>query len=211
MALTYTTLKQAVQDYLEETETSFVTHIDTSIYQAEDRIVNAVQLPFFRKNSIGSLTTGNEYLTLPSDYLSPYSVAVDNSGYEFLVMKDVSYIRSAYPDSTATGTPKHYGIFSETSLILGPTPDAAYAVELHYFFRPESIVTAETTWLGTNADSCLLYGTLVEAYTYLKGEPETMAVYVERYNEALAELKDLAEGYSQTDGYRGGTVRSGRQ
>jgi hypothetical protein len=211
MALTYASLTQDIQDYLEETETSFVAKIDTFIRQAEDRILNAAQLPFFRKSQTGSLTASNTYLTVPSDYLAPYSLAVDNSGYTYLVLKDVSFIREVYPNVSSEGLPKYYGVFSETSLIVGPTPDQAYGVELHYFYRPTSIVDDSTTWLGTNAESCLLYGTLVEAYTYLKGEPETMQVYVQRYDQALAELKDLAEGYSQTDSYRGGTVRAGRR
>lgn len=210
MAFTYTTLKATIQDYVQSTETDFVANIDTIIKQAEDRILKSVQLPDFRINKLGSLTSGNQYLTMPSDFLAPYSLAVDDSGYEYLIFKDVNFIREAYPSSSTTGTPKYYGIFDENTFILGPSPDDNFTVELHYFYKPASIVDDGTSWLGTNAESVLLYGCLVEAYTFLKGEADLLQVYMARYQEALEDLKGLGEGYSTTDSYRSGTVRGVR-
>jgi hypothetical protein len=212
MAWTFTTLKAAIQDYLETTETSFVANLPAIIRQAEDRILKSVQLPDFRKNSIGTTSDGNKYLQVPDGFLAPYSLALDNSGYEFLLFKDVNFIREAYPVATDKGTPKYYGIFDSENFILGPTPSSNFAVELHYFYKPDSITTASsgTSWLGTNAESTLLYGSLVEAYTFLKGEADLMQLYVGRYEEAITNLKGLAEGYDTTDSYRSGSVRQGR-
>jgi hypothetical protein len=210
MAFTYTTLKATIQDYVQSTETDFVANIDTIIKQAEDRILKSVQLPDFRINKTGSLTSGNQYLTMPSDFLAPYSLAVDDSGYEYLIFKDVNFIREAYPSSSTTGTPKYYAIFDENTFILGPSPDDNFTVELHYFYKPASIVDDGTSWLGTNAESVLLYGCLVEAYTFLKGEADLLQVYMARYQEALDDLKGLGEGYSTTDSYRSGAVRGAR-
>jgi len=212
MAWTFTTLKAAVQDYLETTETSFVANLPAIIRQAEDRILKSVQLPDFRKNSTGTTSNGNKYLQVPDGFLAPYSLAVDNSGYEFLLFKDVNFIREAYPVATDKGIPKYYGIFDSGNFILGPTPSSDFAVELHYFYRPDSITTAAsgTSWLGTNAESTLLYGSIVEAYTFLKGEADLMQLYVGRYEEAIGNLKGLAEGYDTTDSYRSGSVRQGR-
>jgi hypothetical protein len=207
MALTYTQLSTAIQEYCETDETSFVANIPVFVKQAEDRILNAVQLPVFRKTCTSLMTTGNQYLATPDAYLSPYSFSLNNSGYEFLNLKDVSYIREMYPDSAVTGTPRFYAIRDSDTFILGPTPDANYPVELNYFYRPASIVDSATSWLGTNAESCLLYACLVEAYTYLKGDADVMTMYLERYKEALADLKELGEGFSQTDEYRAGTPR----
>jgi len=209
MAWTLTTLKSAIQDYLQTTETTFVNNLDTIITQAEDRILKSVQLPDFRVNKTGTLTTSNQYLSTPSDFLAPYSLAVDNSGYEFLMFKDVNFIREAYPDSTTTGVPKYYALFDDSSFILGPTPNSTFTVELHYFYKPESITTAAsgTSWLGDNAESSLLYGCLLEAYTFLKGDPDLMQLYATRYEDALGKLKALGEGYSTTDSYRSGAVR----
>lgn len=210
MAFTYTTLKATIQDYVQSTETDFVANIDTIIKQAEDRILKSVQLPDFRINKTGTLTSGNQYLTMPSDFLAPYSLAVDDSGYEYLIFKDVNFIREAYPSSSTTGTPKYYAIFDENTFILGPSPDDNFTVELHYFYKPASIVDDGTSWLGTNAESVLLYGCLVEAYTFLKGEADLLQVYMARYQEALEDLKGLGEGYSTTDSYRSGAVRGAR-
>ena len=212
MAWTFTTLKTAIQDYLETTETSFVANLPAIIRQAEDRILKSVQLPDFRKNSIGTTSDGNKYLQVPDGFLAPYSLALDNSGYEFLLFKDVNFIREAYPVATDKGIPKYYGIFDSENFILGPTPSSNFAVELHYFYKPDSITTASsgTSWLGTNAESTLLYGSLVEAYTFLKGEADLMQLYVGRYEEAITNLKGLAEGYDTTDSYRSGSVRQGR-
>ncbi len=212
MAFTYTTLKQAIQDYCESNETSFVNNMPTIIQQAEDKILKSIQIPDFIKNVSGTVASGNPYLIMPADFLTPYSMAIDNSGYEYLLFKDVNFIRQAYPSSSTQGAPKYYGLFSSQYFIVGPTPDANYDVELHYFHAPESItVSADgTSWLGTNAASTLLYGSLVEAYTYLKGDPDLMQLYTQRYQEALDKLGNLGEGYSTTDNYRSGAVRQQR-
>ena len=212
MALTYTTLKQAIQDYTESSETTFVNNLDLIIKQAEDRILKSVQLPDFRINKTGNMTTGNQYLTMPTDFLAPYSLAVDDSGYEYLIFKDVNFIREAYPASSTSGTPKYYAIFDENTFIVGPTPDENFTVELHYFYKPTSITASGdgTSWLGTNAESVLLYGCLVEAYTFLKGDTDLLQLYSVRYEDALSDLKSLGEGYSTTDSYRSGAVRGAR-
>ena len=210
MAWTYTTLKSALQDYLQNTETTFVNDLATIIAQAENRILKSVQVPDFRKNTTGTMTSGNAYLATPPDFMAPYSLALDNSGYEYLIFKDVNFIREAYPVSSTTATPKYYGIFDNAAFILGPTPDSGYAVELHYFYKPTSITTAAdgTSWLGDNAETALLYGCLVEGYTFMKGEQELLAVYQAQYEDALRNLKSLGEGYSTTDNYRSGAVRA---
>ena len=210
MAWTYTTLKSALQDYLQNTETTFVNDLATIIAQAENRILKSVQVPDFRKNTTGTMTSGNAYLATPTDFMAPYSLALDNSGYEYLIFKDVNFIREAYPVSSTTATPKYYGIFDNAAFILGPTPDSGYAVELHYFYKPTSITTAAdgTSWLGDNAETVLLYGCLVEGYTFMKGEQEFLAVYQAQYEDALRNLKSLGEGYSTTDNYRSGAVRA---
>ena len=210
MAWTYTTLKSAMQDYLQNTETTFVNDLATIIVQAENRILKSVQLPDFRKNTTGTMTSGNAYLGTPTDFMAPYSLALDNSGYEYLVFKDVNFIREAYPVSSTTGTPKYYGIFDDSSFILGPTPNSGYTVELHYFYKPTSITASGdgTSWLGDNAETVLLYGCLVEGYTFMKGEQDMLAVYQKQYQDALMNLKSLGEGYSTTDNYRSGAVRA---
>ena len=212
MAWTFTTLKTAIQDYLETSDSTFVSSLPTIITQAEDRILKSVQLPDFRVNKTGTMTSGNPYLQTPSDFLAAYSMAVDNSGYEYLLFKDVNFVRALYPDESATGVPKYYALFDDASFIVGPTPNANFTVELHYFYKPESITTAAsgTSWLGTNAESTLLYGCLVEAYTFLKGDPDLMQLYMGRYDDALAKLKSLGEGYNTTDSYRSGAVRQVR-
>lgn len=212
MAFTFTTLKQAIQDYLETDETTLVTNLPTIITQAEERILKSVQLPNFRKNVTGTTTQSNSYLETPSDFLAPYSLAVDNSGYEYLLFKDVNFIRQAYPVESTTGIPKHYAIFDDTTFILGPTPSGNLTVELHYFYEPQSITVSSdgTSWLGANAENALLYGSLVEAYTFLKGEPDLLQLYQGRYESAMQELIALGEGYSTTDSYRSGAVRSAR-
>lgn len=183
--------------------------VDTFIQEAEQRIFNTVQLLDLRKNVTGSCTTGNKYLSVPSDWLANFSVAVvDSSGnYEYLLNKDVNFIRQAYPNPNDQGLPYCYAYFDENSYILGPTPDQNYTVELHYFYYPESIVTAGTSWLGDNFDSTLLYGALLEAYTFMKGEPDVIAQYQKRYDEAMAMLKMLGEGKNRQDMYRSGQAR----
>jgi hypothetical protein len=193
-----------------------VANIPVFVQQAEQRIYNTVQFPSIRKNVIGVTTTNNKYLECPSDFLAVYSMAViDASGeYEYLLNKDVNFIRQAYPQPTDTAIPKYYALFgpqsanlAELSFILGPTPNAIYNVELHYYYYPQSIVTAGTTWLGDNFDTVLLYGSLVEAYTYMKGEQDMMALYNGKYQEALALAKRLGDGMERQDAYRSGQYR----
>ena len=204
MAWTYAALSTAIEDYVVSTETKFVGNMPVIVQQAEDRILKKVQLPDFRKNVTGSTTGSDQYLGIPNDFLAPYSLMVDNNGYEALIIKDVNFVREAYPSSGTEGAPKYYSIFEDTSFLLGPTPDKSYAVELHYFYKPESIVTAGTSWLGTHAESCLFYGCLVEAYTFQKGDADMLALCTERYTDALGDLKILAEGRNRTDSYRSG-------
>lgn len=178
--------------------------INTFIKEAEQRIFNTVQLLDLRKNVTGNCTSGNKYLSVPSDWLANFSLAViDGDGnYEYLLNKDVNFIRQAYPNPNDTGLPYCYAYFDENSYILGPTPDANYAVELHYFYYPPSIVDAGTSWLGDNFDSALLYGALLEAYTFMKGEADVIQQYQKRYDEAMAMLKQLGEGKNRQDMYR---------
>ena len=209
MALTYAQLVVQIQDYTENTFT--VTDINNFIQQAEQRIYNTVQLPALRKNDTGSLSTGNKYLTMPTDWLSTFSLAVINTAneYSYLLNKDVNFIRQSFPDTDSDfyGEPQYYAIFNDTSFIVGPTPDANYSVELHYFYYPESIVTASTSWLGNNFSSALLYGSLLEAYTYMKGEADVMSNYRNRYDEAMLLLKQLGDGKDRMDAYRSGQTR----
>ena len=225
--MTYDELVTAVSDYCENTFTNTAQQpdMDTMIRQAEQRIFNSVQVAYFRKNVIGVLAADNKYLASPLDFLSPFSLAViENYGtaterYTFLLNKDVNFIREAYPTPTDTGTPKYYALFgptvtgstisNELSFILGPTPSTTYSAELHYYYYPESITTASSgqTWLGDNFDSVLLYGALVEAYTYMKGEQDMMALYNQKYVQALALAKRLGDGLERQDAYRSGQLR----
>ena len=212
--MTYSELKSLIQNYLQNTETTFVNDLPKIIEQAEERILKTVRLPVFRKNVTGTLATGNKYLATPTDFLDNFSLAVINgSNQEFLYYKDVNFIREAYPNASTTGTPKHYGLFDDTSFIVGPTPDSDYSVELHYFYRPASITAGAdsgTTWLATNAVNALLYGSLLESYVYMKGEPDVMNMYEKRFLEALGRLKSLAEGENTVDNYTEGAVRINR-
>ena len=207
--MNYTNLVQAIKDYTENTETSFVSHIDEIIKQAEQRIYNEVQIPNLRKNSTGTTTSSNTYLQTPSDFLAPYSLAVLNSSsnYSYLLNKDVNWIREAYNSSSTTGLPKYYALFDDDTFILAPTPDATYTVELHYYYYPTSIVSAATTWLGDNYEQVLLYGCLLEAYTYMKGDADLMTLYKSRYDEGMKQLKMLGDGKDRRDTYSSGQVR----
>tara|TARA_R110002110_G_scaffold37673_5_gene124189 strand:+ start:2012 stop:2653 length:642 start_codon:yes stop_codon:yes gene_type:complete len=209
MAWTFTTLKSAIQDYTNNTESTFVSYLDEFIVNTEDRIQKLVSLPVFRKNVTGTLTLGNQYLSVPTDFLSAHSLAVDNTGYEMLLYKDVAFIREAYPSSSTTGVPKYYARFDEDSFIVAPTPNANFTAELHYEYTPTSITTSSdgTSYLGTNASDCLLYGSLLEAYTFMKGEPDIMANYEKRFQQAIDRLKVFAEGKNTKDNYRSGPVR----
>jgi hypothetical protein len=186
--MNYAQLVAAIQSYTENQYTT--TDINTFIENAEQRIYNTVQLPDLRKNVTGNMTSGNKYFSLPSDWLSTFSIAVinDDNEYTYLLNKDVNFIREAFPDTDSDfyGVPQYYAIFDDTTMLLGPTPDANYNSELHYYYYPESIVTAGTTWLGDNFDSALLYGALLEAAAFLKEEPDTVAMYTARYNESNA-------------------------
>ena len=208
MSWTFTTLKSAIQDYTQNTESTFVSNLPTLIVQAENRIVKSVELPNFRKNVTGTLTSTNPYLSAPTDYLYPSSLAVldSDSNYSYLLNKDVSFIREAYPSASTTGTPKFYAQFDDDTFIVAPSPSSALTVELHYFYKPTSITesTDGTTWLGTNATEALLYGSLVEAYTFMKGEPDILAGYENRFKEALGKLTLESDGYNRKDAFRDG-------
>jgi hypothetical protein len=206
----YTQLTQLIQEYCESTEQSFVDNIPTFVQLAEERIYNSVQIPAVRKNSTGTVTADFQYMTLPSDWLSTYSLAVIDpitGEYEYLLNKDVNYIRAAYPSPTATGKPKYYSIWDNDTMLLGPTPDDDYTLELHYYYYPASIVTAGTSWLGDNFETVLLYGSVREGYVYLKGEQDIMNYYEQKYQESLMLLKRLGDGLDRQDAYRSGQVR----
>jgi hypothetical protein len=230
--MTYTELVAAIQTYTENnfptitladsSTVSSTAQLNRFITQAEQRIYNSVQFPSIRKNVTGTVTASNKYLACPNDFLSTFSLAVINTdgSYEYLLNKDVNFIRQAYPTPTDTATPKYYALFgptttsgptptvtNELSFILGPTPDITYTVELHYYYYPESITTAATTWLGDNFDTVLLYGSLVEAYTFMKGEPDLIGLYDGKYKEALALAQRLGDGLERGDAYRSGQYR----
>ncbi|MGB1650646.1 MAG: phage adaptor protein [Acidimicrobiales bacterium] len=206
--MNYTSLKTNIEDICETSFTDDQLAMFTE--QAEQKIYNTVQIPALRKNVTGTLTASNKYLGTPSDFLWSYSLAVvDGSGnYNFLLNKDVNFIREAYPSQTATGLPKHYAYFDDNSFILGPTPDSAYTMELHYGYYPESIVTAGTTWLGDEFDSALLNGALVEAIRFMKGEPDLVSLYETLYVQAIKLLKNLGDGKLREDTYRSGQYRT---
>jgi hypothetical protein len=216
----YAQLSDALIAYTEDASSTFAAQIPVFVKQAEQRIFNSVQFPSLRKNVTGSTQANNKYLSCPNDFLSVYSMAVIDAGgaYEYLLNKDVNFIRQAYPNPNEDkAIPRYYALFgptvsgstitNELSFILGPTPDAAYSVELHYFYYPESIVTAGTSWLGDNFDSVLFYGALVEAYTYMKGEQDMLALYNQKYMEALQLAKRLGDGLERSDAYRSGQSR----
>ena len=206
--MTYAELTAAIKDYANNTESAFVAAIPTFVKQAEQRVYRSVNLPVNRKNQAGNMTDGNAYLTMPSDFLFPMSLSITSSSNQiFLLNKDANFIRSTYPNASTKGTPKYYGTFASDTFIIGPTPDADYVTELHYYYQPSSIVDTSPSWLGTNADTVLLYGSLVEAYTYMKGDADMMQLYQQRYQEALDLLKMQAEGRMTVDEYRNGTIR----
>jgi len=210
MSFTYAQLKTAVQDYCETSETTFVSTLPTFIKEAEERILKNVEMPVFRKNQLGSLSTGNTYLSTPDDFLAPYSLAVVSSNiYSYLLFKHVSFIRDYSPNSTTQGQPKYYALFDDNTFIVGPTPDAVYSVELHYKYRPASLTAGAdsgTTWLSDNAPDAMLYGTLVEAATFLK-IPEEVAYYQQRFDMALKSLANIGDGYGRRDEYRNDIAR----
>lgn len=204
--MNYTELKTNIADICEQTFTNDELALFTE--QAEQKIYSSVQIPALRKNQTGSLTLGNEYLTMPSNMLFVYSLAIVNgSNYVYLLNKDVNFMREAYPNPATTGAPVHYALFDQTSLIVGPTPDANYSSEIHFGYYPESIVTAGTTWLGTEFDSALLNGALMEAIRFQKGEAEMFTMYEKFYIQSMVLLKNLADGKLREDTYRSGQVR----
>tara|TARA_R110000824_G_scaffold397357_1_gene600191 strand:- start:179 stop:823 length:645 start_codon:yes stop_codon:yes gene_type:complete len=210
MAYTFTTLKTAIQDYVQSTETTFVSQLPRFILNSEERILKECQLDVFRKNSQGVTSSGNQYLSKPTDFLSQNSLSIINSSNkEFLIYKQVTSLQDYTPNPATTGTPIYYADWNEDTFLLAPTPDSNYSVELHYFYRPTSITTSAdgTSWLGTNAELALLYGSLVEAYTFMKGEADILQLYNARFQEALQWLKNLGEGLQTRDQYRYDRVR----
>jgi hypothetical protein len=216
--VTYAELVDAIKSYTQNYETDFVANIPTFVEQTEDRVYNTVLLPALRKNVTGTIQIGNKYLTCPSDFLAVLSMAVvDANNYEYLLNKEVNFLRAAYPNPNDTGLPKYYSLFgpevtnqtptNELSFILAPTPDASYTVELHYYYYPQSIVTAGSSWLGDNYSPVLLYGSLVEAYVFMKGEQDMMTYYEKKYQDALQQLIRLGAGMERGDTYRDGQVK----
>tara|TARA_R100000426_G_C4802302_1_gene103028 strand:+ start:116 stop:763 length:648 start_codon:yes stop_codon:yes gene_type:complete len=210
MSFTFDELKSAIQDYTENTESSFVSNLPVFIRIAEERILKTVQLDLFRKNASGQMASGNQFLQQPSDFLAPFSLSYTNSNNkEFVDFKDVSFIQTYNPNSSTTGLPKYYATFDNSNFILGPTPNASFQIEIHYFYRPASLTAGSgsgTTWLSQNAELSLLYGALVEAYIFMKGEQDVMAMYDKRYQESLSGLKMLGEAKETTQEYRVGKV-----
>ena len=212
MAFTFTTLKTAIQDYTDNTESTFVSQLTRFILNAEERILKECQLDDFRKNVTGTVTQSVKFLTKPTDFLSPFSLSVVNSSNnEFLEYKHSTFLQDYTPDPTTTGVPRYYGDWDENSFIVAPTPDGSYVAELHYFYRPQSITASDdgTSWLGTNAELGLLYGSLMEAYTFMKGEQDLLSLYNNRFQEAIQWLNNLGEGEQTQDQYRYDTVRKG--
>lgn len=209
--MNYSTLVETIKAYVENdfptTVASGLTstqQIDTFIQLAEEKVYSTVLLPALRKNSTGAMTASNQYMATPTDWLATYSFAVQNGSgvYSFLLNKEVNFIRESFPDPTATGLPTHYAQFDDNTFLLGPTPDANYTAELHYYYHPESIVTATNTWLGDNFENALLYGALIEAYTFMKGEADVLQVYKIQYDEVMELLMELGEGKNRMDSYR---------
>jgi len=211
VSFTYAQLKTAIQDYTENDETSFVTNLPLFIRIAEERILKNVQLSLFRKNASASTTASNKYLACPSDFLAPFSLSLAGSDGDkfFIDFKDPSFLQTYTPDATTTGAPRYYAVFDVDNFLLAPTPDTTYTAELHYFYRPASITAGAdsgTTWLSDNAEMSLLYGALIEAYIYMKGEQDVMSMYNRRFQESLIGLKQLGEAKETTDEYRRGKV-----
>jgi hypothetical protein len=208
MSFTYAQLETAIQDFTENSETSFVSNLPVFIRSCEDRILTVVDLELFRKNATSQLTVGDPYLSVPTDYLAPFSMQIITTNYkEFLELKDVNYLQEYNNSVAIQTTPKYYGIFDVDNFILSPTPNLAYDVELHYYYKPASITAGAasgTTWLSENAPNALLYGSLVEAYTYMKGEQDMMQLYEQRFIQEIQRLKDLAEARENSDAYRRG-------
>lgn len=224
MAFTLDSLKQAIQDYTENTEQSFVNNLPLFIRAAEERILKNVQLSLFMRNLQGTMTANNQYVACPTDFLAPYSLSIEvpttavppSTEKEFIEFKDMSFVQSYNPDATVVGVPRYYAQFDVGNFTVAPTPDADYDFEIQYLYRPASLTAVanpatDTTWLSTNADLAMLYGCLIEAYIYMKGEPDVMALYNQRFNEALIGLKMLGEAKETTQNYRVGQVIRAKQ
>jgi hypothetical protein len=207
--MNYADLTQAILDYTESYEQTFVDNVPLFVQQCEERVYNAVQIPAIRKNQVGNFTQSDKYLALPPDYLASFSMAVilADGSQEFLIDKDVNFIRQAYPNPTDEGIPRYYAQFEPYTYIIGPTPDDNYDVELHYYYYPESIVTAGTSWLGDNFETVLLYGSLREAVIFQKGEQDMVSYYEQKYQESLALLKELGDGKDRRSAYRDGQLK----
>lgn len=214
MSYTFSQLKTAIQDYCENQETTFVNNLPNFIRNAEDNIFHSVDLELFKKNVGGALTQGNKYLALPTDFLSVFSLSyVTDGDRKYLLQKDANFVEEYAPDPADQAAPVYYGYYDVDNLIVGPTPDASYNVELHYYYRPNSLTAAGedgTTWLSTNVPQALLYGSLIEAYIFMKGEPDVVQSYQQQYVQALSRLKNFAEGIENTDKYRSGSVMRAR-
>ena len=215
MSFTLTTLKQSIQDWTENDETTFVNELDFFIKNAEERIFKVVDLDYFRKNATGSMTSGNKFLQKPSDWLASFSLSFVNSSSEnvFLLQKDVNFLQEYTPNPSSTGSPKYYANFDVSNFIVAPTPDSDYTVEIHYYYRPASLTTdpSGSTWISTNAPDALLYACLIEAYTFMKGENDLIQLYTARFSEAMSRLKVYGEAQENTDAYREGLVRVPKQ
>ena len=211
MSYTQTTLKQAIQDYAENDETTFVNNLDNFIRNAEEKILKLVDLDVFRRNVSAVMTTGNRFLSQPTDYLATFSLSYNNGSgtdHVFLEQKDVNFLQTYWPTPSTTGAPRYYGIFDVDNFLIAPTPDQDYTVELHYYYRPASITgAAGTSWPGENAPDALLYGPLVEAYIFMKGDPNLLQMYKQQFEEAALRLKNYGEGVENTEAYRDGLVR----
>jgi len=214
MSFTFAQLKTAIQDYVDNSETTFVNHLSDFIKASEERIFKNVDLELFRKNVTSAMTSSDKFVSIPSDYLSSFSLQITTAGSEsFLLQKDVNFLQEAFDGSASTGLPRYYAVFDINNFIVAPTPNSNYAIELHYYYRPASLTAGAdsgTTWLSTNAPFALLYGSLVEAYTYMKGEPDIMQQYEKRFNDQLVRLKDLAEARENSDAYSEGLPRAVR-
>jgi len=214
MSFTFAQLKTAIQDYVDNSETTFVNHLSDFIKASEERIFKNVDLELFRKNVTSAMTSSDKFVSIPSDYLSSFSLQITTAGSEsFLLQKDVNFLQEAFDGSSSTGLPRYYAVFDINNFIVAPTPNSNYAIELHYYYRPASLTAGAdsgTTWLSTNAPFALLYGSLVEAYTYMKGEPDIMQQYEKRFNDQLVRLKDLAEARENSDAYSEGLPRAVR-
>tara|TARA_R100000664_G_C2748380_1_gene135854 strand:+ start:950 stop:1597 length:648 start_codon:yes stop_codon:yes gene_type:complete len=214
MSYTFGTLKTAIQDYTDNAEATFVTHLSDFIKTAEERIFTSVDLEFFRKNVTGTITSGNRFLAMPTDWLASFSLSIENSSNkEFLLQKDVNYLQEFHPNDSTTGVPRFYAAFDYQNFLIAPTPNANFTAELHYYYRPVSLTAGSdsgSTWLSTNAPNAMLYGSLVEAYTFMKGEKDLMDLYNGRFVEAVSRLKDLGEARENADAYRRGLPERAR-